>query len=92
MRLVPSDYHTLCQPSRCGLRVHLKHQGEHEIEPSPFISSRPVVTGALAKGKEASDLCAHPPIFSRLVSQWQMLGCLCKLDRAPIGRGARGRT
>jgi predicted RecB family nuclease len=36
MRLVPSDYHTLYQPSRCGLRVHLKHQGEHESEPSPF--------------------------------------------------------
>lgn len=36
MRLVPSDYHTLYQPSPCGLRVYLRQQGEPEGEPSPL--------------------------------------------------------
>jgi predicted RecB family nuclease len=36
VKLVPTDVMTLYRPSKCGLRVYLRHLGEPEAEPSPF--------------------------------------------------------
>ena len=36
MRLVASDFVTHYRPTKCELRVFLRHKGEKEAEPSPF--------------------------------------------------------
>lgn len=36
MRLVATDVMTLFRPSKCGLRVYLRHMGEPEADPGPF--------------------------------------------------------
>src|SRR5208282_1216361 len=57
MRLIASDFVTHHRPTKCELRVFLRHKGEPEGEPSPFDE----VLHRLGLGHEKQHLAALGP-------------------------------